>query len=327
MKNYYIGFDTSNYTTSVAACDEAGNIIANVKIPLPVKDGERGLRQSDAVFYHTRNLSEIFPAFERAIEGYDKAVAVGASAKPRDAEDSYMPCFLSGKAVATAYSSATGSPLYFFSHQSGHIMAALYSSFHNSGKNDTEGMEKMMTEPFAAFHVSGGTTEILYVKPSEASFAVEKIGGTTDLNAGQAIDRVGVKMGLRFPCGPKLEELALSNAEKITKPRISVSGLECCLSGLENLAEGIYNKTQDPALTAAYTIEHVAATLDKLTENLRERYEDIPIVYAGGVMSNGIIKQRLSKREGVYFSDPMFSADNAAGIALLCRIKHLNENK
>jgi N6-L-threonylcarbamoyladenine synthase len=327
MKKYYVGFDTSNYTTSMAACDEDGNIIANVKIPLPVKEGERGLRQSDAVFYHTRNLSEIFPVFKHAINGYDQVVAVGASAKPRDAEDSYMPCFLSGKAVATAYSSATDSNLYLFSHQSGHIMAALYSAFHTNGDDDADRMEKMMAEPFAAFHVSGGTTEILYVKPSEESFAVEKIGGTTDLNAGQAIDRVGVKMGLRFPCGPRLEELALENTQKITKPRISVSGLECCLSGLENLADGIYRSTQDPSLTAAYTIEHVAATLDKLTENLRERYESIPIVYAGGVMSNEIIKRRLSKREGVYFSAPMFSADNAAGIALLCRRKHLNENK
>ena len=319
MKNYYIGFDTSNYTTSVAACDEAGNIIANVKIPLPVKDGERGLRQSDAVFYHTRNLSEIFPAFERAIEGYDKAVAVGASAKPRDAEDSYMPCFLSGKAVATAYSSATGSPLYFFSHQSGHIMAALYSASTDGGAD----MDELLKAPFAAFHVSGGTTEILYVDPTGEEFKVNLIGETTDLNAGQAIDRAGVMMGLKFPCGPEMEKLALNNTEKFPKPKISVKGLTCCLSGLENLSADIYKKTQSSEITSAYVLEYVAATLDKLTENLRCEYPDIPIIYAGGVMSNSIIKQRLAHREGVYFSSPAFSADNAAGIALLCRRRHL----
>lgn len=322
MKKYYIGFDTSNYTTSMAACDEDGHVIANVKIPLPVKEGERGLRQSDAVFFHTRNLSEIFSLFEAETKGYGEVMAVGVSTKPRDAEDSYMPCFLAGKAAATGYSSAAGAPMYSFSHQSGHIMAALYSAFCGNSDNG-EKMAEMLSGPFAAFHVSGGTTEILYVKPGEASFEVEKIGGTTDLNAGQAIDRVGVRMGLAFPCGPRLEELAMQNTEKLSKPKVSVSGLECCLSGLENLAEGIYAKTENASFVAAYTIEHVAATLDKLTNNLREKYEELPIIYAGGVMSNRIIKQRLSKRAGVYFADPAFSADNAAGIALLCRMKAL----
>ena len=307
----------------MAAADEQGRIIANVKIPLPVKEGQRGLRQSDAVFLHTKNLSDIFAPFKEITKEYDRVIAVGASEKPRDAEDSYMPCFLAGRAAATGYASATDSPVYFFSHQDGHIMAALYSAAHPEDGREAADMNELMKKPFAAFHVSGGTTEILYVDPRGDDFRVEKIGGTTDLNAGQAIDRVGVMMGLRFPCGPEMERLAEKNAVKLQKPKISVKGLECCLSGLENLAANHYKKTDSPEETSVYVLEYVAATLDKMTEGLREKYPDIPIIYAGGVMSNKLIKSRLAHRNDVYFASPAFSADNAAGIALLCRRRHL----
>ena len=325
MKSCYIGFDTSNYTTSLAAADERGMIVANVKIPLPVKEGQRGLRQSDAVFLHTKNLSDIYAPFKELTREYNIVIDVGASEKPRDAEDSYMPCFLAGRAAAVGYASATDSPTYFFSHQDGHIMAALYSASYPDDGREAADMERLMSAPFAAFHVSGGTTEILYVDPRGKDFLVEKIGGTTDLNAGQAIDRVGVMMGLKFPCGPEMERLAEKCEAKLGKPKISVKGLECCLSGLENLASSHYKKTNSEQETSAYVLEYVAATLDKMTECLRERYKDIPIIYAGGVMSNKLIKRRLAHRCDVYFASPAFSADNAAGIALLCRRRHLQE--
>lgn len=327
MKSCYIGFDTSNYTTSLAAADENGKIIANVKIPLPVKEGQRGLRQSDAVFLHTKNLSDIFAPFKEITKGYDRVIAVGASEKPRDAEDSYMPCFLAGRAAAAGYASATDSRLYFFSHQDGHIMAALYSASNPEDGREAADMEALMKKPFAAFHVSGGTTEILYVDPRRDGFSVEKIGGTTDLNAGQAIDRVGVMMGLKFPCGPEMECLAEKNETKLPRPKISVKGLECCLSGLENLATAHYKKTDSMAETSAYVFEYVAATLDKMSDELREKFPDIPIIYAGGVMSNRLIKSKLAHRKEVYFASPAFSADNAAGIALLCRRRHLLETE
>ena len=311
----------------MAACDESGRIIANVKIPLPVKEGERGLRQSEAVFHHTKNLSDIFAPFKEQTAEYDEIIAVGASATPRDAEGSYMPCFLAGRAAATGYAAATDSSLYFFSHQSGHIMAALYSAANPEDGREAADMEELMKKPFAAFHVSGGTTEMLLAEPTDDGFKVELIGGTTDLNAGQAIDRVGVMMGLKFPCGPEIERLAEKNTAKLQKPRVSVKGLECCLSGLENLADKLYKSTESREETSAFVLEYVAATLDKLSENLREKYPSIPIIYAGGVMSNKIIKSRLAHREDVYFAAPAFSADNAAGVALLCRRRHLKNTK
>ncbi len=318
----FLGIDTSNYTTSVALVDANGRVILNLKKLLEVKEGERGLRQSDALFAHTKNLPELMGQLNEFLSDryYERGIAaVGVSSKPRDIEGSYMPCFLAGVSAAKAAAAVLGCPLYEFSHQNGHIMAALYSS----GKTalaDGAGH-------FAAFHISGGTTELLLVKPSKAGFSVELVGGTLDMNAGQAVDRTGVMMGLPFPCGREMERLCLEKGEiPYSKTRISVKGLECNLSGLENLTAKVYKETQDIALTSAYCFDFIADTLGAVSKNLRETYTDIPIVFAGGVMSNKRIAKHLESLGNVYFSAPEFSSDNAAGTALLCQRRYISEN-
>ena len=316
-----LGIDTSNYTTSVALCSLDGEVLLNLKKLLLVAEGERGLRQSDALFAHTRNLPEVMGQLDAFLnEQYPERhiVAVGYSKTPRDAEGSYMPCFLSGVATASALSASLGCPAFGFSHQSGHIMAALYSAKRTDllcGR-----------DRFAAFHVSGGTTEILLVTPTCQGFSVELIGGTADMNAGQAIDRTGVLMGLGFPCGREMERLLADREIPKQKTRVSVKGLHCNLSGLENLAKALYEKSGDAGLVSAYCFDFIADTLCAMTENLRAEYENIPIIYAGGVMSNQRIGARLTKFSNTYFSRPEFSSDNAAGVALLCRKKYLEEN-
>ena len=309
----YIGIDTSNYTTSLALCNEAGEVVANLKLPLPVKEGGRGLRQSEAVFAHVKNLPQLMPRLEQALAGYEP-VAVGVSVSPRDAEGSYMPCFLTGEVAAASLAAGLHLPICRFSHQSGHLAAARYSA---------GATEALSAQPFGAFHVSGGTTEMLLVHPKGHDFEVELLGGSADLHAGQAVDRIGVALGLSFPCGPALEALALTNEKKVPKPRISVREGTCNLSGLENLALELYKKTDDKALTAAFVLQFLTETLTKMSLWLREQKGNIPILFAGGVMSNRIIAAglRRSLGEGVYFAEPAFSADNAAGIALLCRAR------
>ena len=323
----YIGIDTSNYTTSLALCDGEGRVLANLKAPLPVKEGERGLRQSDAVFAHVKNLpplSEELTALMRSLgvgqlgtsvptepTGRARVCGIGYSATPRREEGSYMPCFLAGQVAASSMNVTADVPLCAFSHQEGHVMAALYSA----GVADA-----LYAREFVAFHVSGGTTDVLYVRPDGERFVIERLGTSLDLHAGQAVDRVGVAMGLRFPCGRELETLANGCESKIPKPRICVKGLDCHLSGLENLALALYEKTGDRSLVAAYTLDFIGETLCALTEEVRARYPDIPVVYAGGVMSNRRIQAMLGDRfANAHFSDPAFSADNAAGVALLCR--------
>ncbi len=314
MRSCYVGFDTSNYTTSCAVCDENGEIIANLKIPLPVRDGERGLRQSDAVFAHTKNLPVICEELKNVLDGY-APTAVGVSVRPRDAQGSYMPCFLAGRAAAGAFASAAGIPVYEFSHQNGHVMAALYSSGH---------MEKLSKKTFLAFHVSGGTTEVLKVTPTITDFDIELVGETNDINAGQAIDRVGVAMGIPFPCGKELEALAKNYEGKIYNHRITVRDCRCSLSGAENIALKIYRETGNKNEVAAFVFDFICRTLAAMTEDAIKKCGDLPVLYAGGVMSNGIMRPTLEKRFDASFAQPAFSADNAAGIALLCRRAAIN---
>ncbi len=312
MADCYIGIDTSNYPTSVALATAEGEIVANLKAPLPVKVGERGLRQSDAVFAHVKNLPALMQQLRVHLQGR-RVLAVGVSTSPRDAEGSYMPCFLSGCVSAQALAAGLDVPVEEFSHQNGHVMAALYGA----------DALHLIGEDFLAFHVSGGTTEMLFVQPREKDFTIELIGGTADLNAGQVVDRIGVKMGLSFPCGPALEVLARENTKKVPKPRVCVKEGTCNLSGLENMALKLVADTGDKSLVAAFVLDFIAETLAQMTAWGREQYPDIPVLFAGGVMSNRLIAENICKRfENVYFSKPAFSADNAAGIALLCRAKY-----
>ena len=313
MTECFIGIDTSNYTTSAAICTKDGEVVANLKLPLPVKAGECGLRQSDAVFAHIKNLPTIMQSLAKKLEGM-KPLAVGVSAMPRPQEGSYMPCFLSGIASAQSFATAADIPLLRFSHQEGHIMAAAYSA---------GAMHLLEEERFAAFHVSGGTTEVLLVTTRENGFDIELFAATADINAGQAIDRIGVMLGLAFPCGKELEKLALKNKKKIPKSRISVKDGYCNLSGLENMATKLWDDTSDAALVAAYTQQFIADTLIAMTNELDARIPSLPIVYAGGVMSNRYLQSRLAERGNTYFAEPQFSADNAAGISLLCRKQFL----
>ncbi len=310
MKRFYIGIDTSNYTTSCALFDaEEGRFYSNVKRLLTVSEGGRGLRQSDAVFAHVKNLPSVTAEALAELDP-DALCAVGVSATPRDNEGSYMPCFLAGEAAAATLANAVKKPLHRFSHQAGHVMAAIWSS----------GSPDLLKREFIAFHVSGGTTELLCVKPKESGFGLDitLLGGTLDLNAGQAIDRVGVAMGLEFPCGPKLEELALANREKIERSKLSVRGCECNLSGVENKAAKLLSDGRSREYTAAYVLDFIGRTLIELTKNaIGDR--ELPILYAGGVMSNSIIKAMIAKTGfDARFAEPRFSSDNAAGCALLC---------
>lgn len=310
MTDCFVGFDTSNYTTSAAVCDREGRVIANLKIPLPVREGQRGLRQSDAVFEHTRNLPLLCERLGAVLlENQLKPVAVGVSERPRDAEGSYMPCFLAGRAAANAFAAANALPVYGFSHQNGHVMAAMYSS----GEQ-----ERLGKSSFLAFHVSGGTTELLLCNTEEGHLQVTLVGETDDINAGQAIDRVGVAMGLAFPCGREMEVLAAEFKGKPYRHPTCVREGRCSLSGAENIALRLLKETDDRHAVAAFIFDFIARTLEDMGAYAEMKYGKMPVLFAGGVMSNKLMRGRLSKRFDSAFSEPEFSADNAAGIALLC---------
>ena len=302
----YLGIDTSNYTTSTALYDSATGEMRQCKRLLPVKEGQLGLRQSDAVFHHTAQLHELFAELVRDIDCKNIA-AVGVSTKPRPVSGSYMPCFTVGENTAKIISAALNIPLHPFSHQEGHIAAALFGA----GRTD------LLDKEFIAFHVSGGTTEAVLAKGFGCGFSCDLIAKTLDLNAGQAIDRVGLMLGLRFPCGMELEKLALQNNEKIkTHPKLK--GSDCCLSGVENLCQRLLDEGRDKPYVAAFCLEYIRQVLSLMTDSLLEQYGNLPLVYAGGVMSNTIIKNSFEEKYNASFAPPVFSSDNAAGVAYLC---------
>ncbi len=298
-----LGLDTSNYTTS-AAWYRDGEIVQQ-KRPLPVREGALGLRQSDAVFHHVQGLPQVLETLFEGGSGTPSAV--GVSTRPRDVEGSYMPCFTVGHSAARQLCAVFRIPMYAFSHQCGHVMAALYSARQLGLRH----------APFLAFHVSGGTTEALYVEPDrEKGIKAACVGQTLDLNAGQVIDRIGALMGLPFPAGPALEELA-KNAQTRFQVKPSVKGTDCCLSGLENQCKTMLAGGTSENDVACYCLDFILETLTRMTKAVQKEYGKLPLVYSGGVMSNALLNAALSERFGAYFAEPAFSADNAAGIAVL----------
>ena len=309
-----LGIDTSNYTTSVAAVSLGGELIANLKIPLSVREGERGLRQSDAVFSHLKNIPSIMEQLRDVLDG-SLPIAVGVSCRPRNLEGSYMPCFLSGVAVAESIGASVGIPVFKFSHQCGHLMAAIVSS----GMKDSE-------EDFAAFHVSGGTTEMLRARRTPDGFSCRLVGGTADINAGQLIDRVGVYMGMPFPAGVHLESAARGFLGKLPKCKIHISDRYVNLSGAENQAKKLYDESADSAFASAFVLNYVSEALLCLANSYIHDFGNTRFLFAGGVMSNSIIKSKLSGLGEVYFAEPSLSADNAVGIAYLARDMFMKSN-
>lgn len=301
-----LGIDTSNYTTSLALYDTSGGSITQQKRLLPVKEGQLGLRQSDAVFHHVQQLPELMQALFSGVEA--QPAAVGVSTRPRPVEGSYMPCFEVGRSCAEQLSAVLHIPLFRFSHQEGHIAAALHSA----------GCAEEFGDKFIAFHLSGGTTEAVMVeKRGNTGYDIEYLCGSLDLKAGQAVDRVAGLLGLPFPGGKYLDALASQCTEKI-KVKPTMKGLDCCLSGVENICKKLVESGATKEYTARTCIEYISATLCETVSRLREAYGDLPVLFAGGVSSNSMIRAELSGRFGrCRFAAPEFSCDNAAGIALL----------
>ena len=300
-----LGLDTSNYTTSTAVFD--GERGRNQGRLLEVRPGELGLRQSDALFQHVKHLPEVVEAL-LGEEGLGTVQAVGASTRPRAVEGSYMPCFLAGASQGQVLSQVLGVPFYAFSHQQGHLAAAAWSA----GRLD------LLDRPFLAWHLSGGTTELLRVEPEEDGVAVraEILGGTSDISAGQLIDRTGVLLGLSFPAGKGVEKLS-RQAQKREYYKVKVNGLTFSLSGMENKVRQMVQRGEEPAEIAWFAQETVCRVVQACTKAAMEEYPGLPVLCSGGVASNGRLKELLRQNCGALFAQPQFSTDNAMGTAVL----------
>ena len=297
-----IGIDTSNYTTSIAFFDGSDGV--NCSRLLPVKQGELGLRQSDAVFSHIKSLPELSGRLFSHVCG-NEITAVGVSTRPRAVEGSYMPCFMVGYSHAKLLADSLRVPLIEVSHQQGHVAASLWSAGH----------PELMDQPHLAWHLSGGTTELLLVEPEGKNVVCTRIGGTTDISAGQLIDRTGQLLDLPFPAGKHLDALS-ADACRTDVFRVKCSNMEFSLSGVQNKVQQFHAACQDNRETAAYALRCVAKAVYLATEQARKAYPGLRVVFSGGVASNSLLRTVLAPLDPI-FSQPQYSTDNAMGVAVL----------
>ena len=324
MNGYYLGIDTSCYTTSIACVEadaEKQGIVLDERTVLSVPLGGRGLRQSDALFQHNRNLPALL---ERLFASVDpkRIAAVAVSAAPTAEPGSYMPVFLAGKLAAKAIAGALSIPLLETTHQSGHVRAALF------------GREALLErERFLAVHLSGGTTDLLSVRPIPVGgrhFELEKMGQANDLHAGQFVDRIGVALGLPFPCGRHLEALATAATDRSIRIPSAVRGLDCSLSGAETRAYQLIQDGMARESVAFAVYDCLSRTLAKLLKHAAETTGCGDVLLSGGVASSRLLAQMLSARvDGaarLWFGRGDLSSDNAVGAALLAADRAARED-
>ena len=173
----------------------------------------------------------------------------------------------------------------------------------------------LMNKPHLAWHLSGGTTELLLVVPEGKAVKCKKIGGTTDISAGQLIDRTGQLLNLPFPAGKHIDKISY-NATMKDLFRAKCNGMEFSLSGVQNKVQEYYKKTNNIEETAAYALRCICYIVKKATENALNTYPGLPVVFSGGVASNSLLRETL-KPLNVIFAQPQYSTDNAMGIAIL----------
>ncbi len=214
-----------------------------------------------------------------------------------------MPCFLAGVCAGKILACTLGIEYFEFSHQQGHIASAAWSS----------GSTYLLDMPHLAWHLSGGTTELLYVTPMGRSVSCRRIGGSSDISAGQLIDRAGFHMGMSFPAGKRLDELACE-AHVNDSYRIKLRGTEFSLSGMENKVIEMISGGCVPREIAGFVFESISDVLIRACENAKAEYGQLPVLFSGGVSSSSYIRSRITN--GI-FSAPEYATDNALGIALL----------
>jgi N6-L-threonylcarbamoyladenine synthase len=310
MSKYILGIDTSCYTTSIAVVDENKGLLFDERKILDVKRGNRGLRQSDAAFQHTRNFPLLYEKISKEID-MRNIIKVCCSNKPRNLKESYMPVFLSGVSFGRTIASTLKAEYEEYSHQEGHIEAAKWSS------------DSLICDKFISLHISGGTTELLKTEKNNNRYDSEIIGGTMDISAGQLVDRIGVMMGLSFPAGKELDEMSQNGTYGHMRLPVSTKNTYINFSGAETYTKKIIEeglKKNDDIAVALF--DCIYRSLYKIIVNASRIQKINEILIAGGVASNRFLRDNLYRKlkdEGlnIHFGEAKYCTDNAVGTALL----------
>lgn len=315
---FYLGIDTSNYTTSVAVIDDKDNIVVDLRQVLRVKKGKKGLRQQEAVFQHVNNIPILIEEMVKLIDVF-KIDTVSCSSQPRNLPESYMPVFLVGRGQAITISKLLNVKFKEYSHQEGHIAAGIMNSQLEVCKN------------FLSLHISGGTTELLLVKNVNKQLDIKIIGGTLDISVGQLIDRIGVELELPFPCGKHMDLMAREGEKLDINVPINIKDKTWFnLSGMENLFKNLLQNNSYKIEDIFYTLfDIIGSFLYKIILNGSKYYNLDSVLITGGVSSNSIIRTLLTEKllkHGIrsYFPEKSLCTDNAVGIAYLGKVGYIS---
>jgi len=326
-----LGIDTSCYTTS-AALVSARSLEWEARLPLSVKPGSKGLRQSEALFQHVKN----FPTLMQKMPDKIVVTAVAASARPRPVDGSYMPVFVAGTSFGESLAAVLRVPFFRTTHQEGHLEAAFQSMTPHEtgapGKNalGRGSLENDAQHQMLAVHISGGTTELLRATRRNAIWEIDLLGGSSDLSAGQFVDRVGQALGLPFPAGPHLEQLVMQ-APPEAKGSFMIPApcehYQISFSGPATAALRAIEKGTPPAEVAAAVFRCIASALAKMLRAAVAQEGISTILIVGGVAANILIREQLIdslEQPGmggsrVFFGSPGLSGDNAVGVAYIGR--------
>ena len=267
---------------------------------------------------HMENINQVIElALKEANVTLDDITAIGVTYGP-----GLVGALLVGVAEAKAIAYATGKPLVGVHHIEGHISA-----------NYIENID--LKPPFMALVVSGGHTHLVKVK-SYGEYEI--IGRTRDDAAGEAFDKVARAVGLGYPGGPKVDQLAKEgNPHAIEFPRahvenapydFSFSGIKSAVLNYINSCEMKNIEIHKADLVASFQNAVVEALVSRAIKATKE-FGMGKLAIAGGVASNSALRKSLQQEcdeNGIelYSPSPIFCTDNAAMIGSAAYYEYVN---
>ncbi|MCH4888821.1 peptidase M22 [Acidaminobacter sp. JC074] len=289
-----LGIDTSCYTTSLVVMD-GKNVVYEGRKLLTVKKGTVGLRQADAFFQHVQNLPILYKemVYKIDVREIDRIVV---SDRPRPLEGSYMPVFTAGMRFAEVIGDTLDTQVLYLSHQENHLYATL--------------LEHGVQGNFVGVHISGGTSEILAV---DSDLSISIIGETLDLSFGKLIDRLGVYMGLDFPCGQAMD---IYTSSEVYPLKMSIKDMSFNISGIENQLKAYYDKEGSIEKVSVTLFRYIGKLLCKVLKKALDETNYDRIIMSGGVSANKLIREEVSSlSDKVLFTSIEYSTDHAVGNA------------
>ena len=299
---YTLGIESSCDETAVSVVKNGREVLSNViNTQIPIHTIYGGVVPEIASRNHINNISAVTKmAVQNAGINFKDIDVIACTYGP-----GLVGALLVGLSYGKALSFALNKPLVGVNHIEGHI-AANYITYPD------------LKPPFLCIMMSGGNTQIVYVK-TYTEFEV--LGRTKDDAIGEAFDKVARVIGLGYPGGPKIDKLAQSGVDNIELPKTHVDGLDFSFSGIKTAVINLHHKNPD------INKENLCASFERyITEMLMEKVKIAvdktnmkKIVLAGGVSANSYIRkefEKLQKQEiEIYMPDLKLCTDNAAMIA------------